>query len=186
MAITSAVYGGLSEDFADDVKIIAPEGFVEALSAENMVAGNAMARRADYQYGTNLPKNPYGQVDNAIGLSHGVKGNVSLVSPNMLIRDKVEVHTLDGIDFEFTNVPEAEAPVEIITWIEEYKTLFTGEMTFHGMHNIYSFRGAKIRDALKWTKYLTEMKLAYGDRIEAITSSHSAPVWGTEEIATIT
>ena len=56
-------------------------------------------------------------------------------------------------------------PVEIITWVEQYKTLFTGELTFHGMHNIYSFRGAKVRDALNWTKYLTEMKLAYGDRI---------------------
>jgi alkyl sulfatase BDS1-like metallo-beta-lactamase superfamily hydrolase len=79
-------------------------------------------------------------------------------------------------------VPEAEAPVEIITWVEQYKTLFTGELTFHGMHNIYTFRGAKTRDALRWTKYLTEMKLAYGDRIEALTSSHSAPIWGTDTI----
>jgi len=173
---------GLSEDFADDVKVIAPEGFVEALSAENMVAGNAMSRRADYQYGTNLPKNIYGQVDNAIGLAHGVDGIVTLITPNVSIKDKIEVHNIDGVDFEFTNVPEAEAPVEIITWVEQYKTLFTGELTFHGMHNIYTFRGAKTRDALKWTKYLTEMKLAYGDRIEALTSSHSAPVWGKEEI----
>ena len=173
---------GVSEDFADEVKIIAPEGFVEATSAEAMVAGNAMSRRADYQYGTNLPKNIYGQVDNAIGLSHGVDGIVSLIPPNTIIKDKVEVHNIDGIDFEFTNVPDAEAPAEIITWVEQYKSLFTGELTFHGMHNIYTFRGAKIRDALKWTKYLTEMKLAYGDRIEALISSHSAPVWGTKAI----
>ena len=173
---------GLSHDFADNVKIIAPEGFVEALSAENMVAGNAMARRADYQYGTNLPKAANGQVDNAIGLAHGVDGIVSLLPPNTYIVEKIEVHNIDGVDFEFTNVPEAEAPVEIITWVEQYKTLFTGELTFHGMHNIYTFRGAKTRDALRWTKYLTEMKLAYGDRIEALTSSHSAPVWGKEEI----
>jgi alkyl sulfatase BDS1-like metallo-beta-lactamase superfamily hydrolase len=173
---------GLSEDFAKDIKIIAPAGFIEALSAENMVAGNAMSRRADYQYGTNLPKTPNGQVDSAIGLAHGVDGIVSLISPNTDINKKIEVHTIDGVDFEFTNVPEAEAPVEIITWVEQYKTLFTGELTFHGMHNIYTFRGAKTRDALQWTKYLTEMKLSYGDRIEALTSSHSAPVWGTAEI----
>jgi len=79
-------------------------------------------------------------------------------------------------------VPDAEAPVEIITWVEQYKTLFTGELTFHGMHNIYTFRGAKTRDALNWTKYLTEMKLAYGDRYQALISSHSAPVWDTDEI----
>ena len=76
-----------------------------------MAAGNAMARRADYQYGTNLPKNiANGQVDNAIGLTHGVDGIVSLITPNTNIRDKVEVHKIDGVDFEFTNVPEAEAP----------------------------------------------------------------------------
>jgi alkyl sulfatase BDS1-like metallo-beta-lactamase superfamily hydrolase len=173
---------GLAEDFAENVKIIAPDGMVEAVSAENMVAGNAMSRRADYQYGSNLPKNIYGQVDNAIGLAHGHVGGITLIPPNVEIIDKVETHTIDGVDFEFTNVPEAEAPVEIITWVEQYKTLFTGELTFHGMHNIYTFRGAKTRDALRWTKYLTEMKLAYGDRILALTSSHSAPVWGTDEI----
>ncbi|MBW1969331.1 MAG: MBL fold metallo-hydrolase [Deltaproteobacteria bacterium] len=173
---------GLSEDFADDVKVIAPDGFVEAVSAENMIAGNAMSRRADYQYGSNLPKNIFGQVDNAIGLAHSHEGDMTLITPNVLIVDKVEKHTIDGVEFEFTNVPEAEAPVEIITWVEQYKTLFTGELTFHGMHNIYTFRGAKTRDALNWTKYLTEMKLAYGDRIQALTSSHSAPVWGTDTI----
>jgi alkyl sulfatase BDS1-like metallo-beta-lactamase superfamily hydrolase len=173
---------GLSEDFADGVLIIAPDGFVEAVSAENMVAGNAMSRRADYQYGTNLPKNIYGQVDNAIGLAHSHDGDMTLITPDVLIIDKVEKLTIDGVEFEFTNVPEAEAPVEIITWVEQYKTLFTGELTFHGMHNIYTFRGAKTRDALNWTKYLTEMKLAYGDRIQALTSSHSAPVWGTDTI----
>ena len=173
---------GLSEDFSDDVKIIGPDGMVEAVSAENMVAGNAMSRRADYQYGSNLPKNIYGQVDNAIGLTHSHEGGMTLYAPNLEIVDKVERHTIDGVEFEFTNVPEAEAPVQIITWVEQYKTLFTGELTFHGQHNIYSFRGAKTRDALNWTKYLTEMKLAYGDRIQALTSSHSAPVWGTDTI----
>ena len=166
--------------FADDVKIIGPDGMVEAVSAENMVAGNAMSRRADYQYGSNLPKNIYGQVDNAIGLAHSHEGGMTLYAPNLEIVDKVEKHTIDGVEFEFTNVPEAEAPVQIITWVEQYKTLFTGELTFHGMHNIYSFRGAKTRDALNWTKYLTEMKLAYGDRIQALISSHSAPVWGKD------
>ena len=173
---------GLSADFADDVKIIAPDGMAEAVSGENMVAGNAMSRRADYQYGSNLPKNIYGFVDNAIGLTHSHGGAMTLIPPTLEIIDKVERHTIDGVEFEFTNVPEAEAPVEIITWVEQYKTLFTGELTFHGMHNIYSFRGAKTRDALNWTKYLTEMKLAYGDRIQALISSHSAPVWGTDII----
>ncbi|WP_295898885.1 alkyl sulfatase dimerization domain-containing protein [uncultured Vibrio sp.] len=173
---------GLEADFADDVKIIAPEGFVAALADENMIAGNAMSRRTDYQYGTTLSQNARGQVDMAIGLNKGTKGGLTLITPTLEIIDKVEKHTIDGLTFEFTNVPGAEAPVEILTWIEEYKTLFTGELTYHGMHNIYTFRGAKVRDSLAWTKYLTEIKIAYGDRIEALTSSHSAPVWDTEAI----
>ncbi|MGF1695762.1 MBL fold metallo-hydrolase [Vibrio lamellibrachiae] len=173
---------GLEADFAEDVKIIAPEGFVAALADENMVAGNAMSRRTDYQYGTTLGLNARGQVDMAIGLTKGTKGGLTLITPNFEIVDKVEQHKIDGLTFEFTNVPGAEAPVEILTWVEEYKTLFTGELTYHGMHNIYTFRGAKVRDSLAWTKYLTEIKIAYGDRIEALTSSHSAPVWETEAI----
>jgi alkyl sulfatase BDS1-like metallo-beta-lactamase superfamily hydrolase len=173
---------GLEKDFSDNVKIIAAEGFVEALADENMIGGNAMSRRTDYQYGSILPKGPTGAVDMAIGLTQGLKGGLSLITPDFLITNKIEQHEIDGLTFEFTNVPEAEAKVEIITWVEDYKTLFTGELTFHGMHNIYTFRGAKTRDALVWSKYLTEMKMAYGDRIEAITSSHSAPVWGGKEI----
>jgi alkyl sulfatase BDS1-like metallo-beta-lactamase superfamily hydrolase len=173
---------GLEHDFSDDVKIIAPEGFVEALADENMIGGNAMSRRTDYQYGTTLIPGPTGAVDMAIGLTQGLKGGLSLITPDFLIVNKIEQHEIDGLIFEFTNVPEAEATVEIITWVEDYKTLFTGELTFHGMHNIYTFRGAKTRDALVWSKYLTEMKMVYGDRIEALTSSHSAPVWGGKEI----
>jgi len=173
---------GLEHDFSDDVKIIAAEGFVEALADENMIGGNAMSRRTDYQYGSILPKGPTGAVDMAIGLTQGLKGGLTLITPDFLITNKIEQHEIDGLTFEFTNVPEAEAKVEIITWVEDYKTLFTGELTFHGMHNIYTFRGAKTRDALVWSKYLTEMKMAYGDRIEALTSSHSAPVWGGKEI----
>ncbi|MEZ8823994.1 alkyl/aryl-sulfatase [Vibrio amylolyticus] len=173
---------GLEADFSDDVKIIAPEGFVAALADENMIAGNAMSRRTDYQYGTTLSQNARGQVDMAIGLNKGTKGGLTLITPTLEIIDKVEKHTIDGLTFEFTNVPGAEAPVEILTWIEEYKTLFTGELTYHGMHNIYTFRGAKVRDSLAWTKYLTEIKIAYGDRIAALTSSHSAPVWDNQAI----
>ncbi|WP_218638749.1 alkyl/aryl-sulfatase [Shewanella sp. UCD-KL12] len=173
---------GLSEDFADDVKIVAADGFVQALADENMLAGNAMSRRSNYQYGVTLGKDAHGTVDNAIGLTPGVVGGLTLITPTLDITDKIEKHVIDGVEFEFTNVPGAEAPVEIITWVEKYKTLFTGELTYHGMHNIYTFRGAKVRDALAWSKYLTDMKLAYGDRIEALTSSHSAPVWETADI----
>lgn len=173
---------GLSADFSDDVKIVAPEGFVQALADENMLAGNAMSRRSNYQYGVTLGKDAHGAVDNAIGLTTGIVGDLTLITPTLDISDKTETHTIDGVEFEFTNVPGAEAPVEIITWIEKYNTLFTGELTYHGMHNIYTFRGAKVRDSLAWSKYLTDMKLAYGDRIEALTSSHSAPVWNTADI----
>jgi alkyl sulfatase BDS1-like metallo-beta-lactamase superfamily hydrolase len=103
---------GLAADFADDVKIIAPDGFVVAVSDENLIAGNAMSRRSDYQYGSNLPKNIYGQVDNAIGLTHGHEGGITLIPPTVKIVDKIERLTIDGVEFEFTNVPEAEAPVE--------------------------------------------------------------------------
>ncbi len=54
---------------AGKVRIIAPQHFTEEAVSENIMAGNAMSRRATYMYGPLLPKNPQGQVTNGLGLT---------------------------------------------------------------------------------------------------------------------
>ncbi|WP_375750418.1 alkyl/aryl-sulfatase [Vibrio sp. HN007] len=167
-----------SGDFADDAQIYAPKDFIKELADENVIAGTAMGRRANYQYGTTLDNNTKGIVDNALGLGTS-RGEVTLVAPTEEIQEREKAITIDGLEFHAINMPGAEAPAEIVLYVPEYRSLNTAELTYDGMHNIYTFRGAKVRDALIWTKYLTELKMRYVDSglVDNIHAAHSAPVW---------
>ncbi|WP_413112193.1 alkyl/aryl-sulfatase [Thaumasiovibrio sp. DFM-14] len=167
-----------SGDFDKAARIYAPKDFIKELADENVIAGTAMGRRANYQYGTTLDNNTKGIVDNALGLGTS-RGEVTLVAPTEEIQEREKVVTIDGLDFHAINMPGAEAPAEIVLYVPEYRSLNTAELTYDGMHNIYTFRGAKVRDALVWTKYLTELKLRFVDSglVDNIHAAHSAPVW---------
>ncbi len=119
-----------------------------------------------------------GIVDNALGLGTS-RGEVTLVAPTTEIQEREKVITIDGLEFHAINMPGAEAPAEIVLYVPQYRSLNTAELTYDGMHNIYTFRGAKVRDSLVWTKYLTELKLRYVDSglVDNIHAAHSAPVW---------
>lgn len=167
-----------SGDFLEGAPIYAPNDFIKELADENVIAGTAMSRRANYQYGTTLDNNPQGIVDNALGLGTS-RGEVTLVAPTEEIAEREKVITIDGLEFHAINMPGAEAPAEIVLYVPAYRSLNTAELTYDGMHNIYTFRGAKVRDALVWTKYLTELKLRYVDSglVDNIHAAHSTPVW---------
>ncbi|MCE2572365.1 alkyl/aryl-sulfatase [Motilimonas eburnea] len=167
-----------SGDFVKDAPIYAPKDFIKELADENVIAGTAMGRRANYQYGTTLDNNTKGIVDNALGLGTS-RGEVTLVAPTVEIQEREKVINIDGLDFHAINMPGAEAPAEIVLYVPKYRSLNTAELTYDGMHNIYTFRGAKVRDSLVWTKYLTELKLRFVDSglVDNIHAAHSAPVW---------
>lgn len=171
-----------SGDFVEGAPIYAPNDFIKELADENVIAGSAMSRRANYQYGTTLDNNPQGIVDNALGLGTS-RGEVTLVAPTEEIEQREKVLTIDGLEFHAINMPGAEAPAEIVLYVPQYRSLNTAELTYDGMHNIYTFRGAKVRDALVWTKYLTELKLRYVDSglVDNIHAAHSAPVWNNAD-----
>ncbi|WP_163391889.1 alkyl/aryl-sulfatase [Enterovibrio norvegicus] len=171
-----------SGDFAANAEIYAPKDFIKELADENVIAGTAMGRRANYQYGTTLDTNTKGIVDNALGLGTS-RGEVTLVAPTEEIQEREKRITIDGLDFVAINMPGAEAPAEIVLYVPEYRSLNTAELTYDGMHNIYTFRGAKVRDSLVWTKYLTELKMRFVDTglVDNIHAAHSAPVWNDKD-----
>ncbi|MBC7001002.1 MBL fold metallo-hydrolase [Photobacterium sp. BZF1] len=174
---------GLWEDgkLPEGVPVIGPRGFLKELIDEGILAGNAMNRRSQYQYGTTLTPSETGIVDSAIGLG-AFGGNMSLILPTEEVQEDTKVINIDGVDFEITNVPYAEAPAGMIVWVEKYSSLNTGELTYDGMHNLYTLRGAKVRDGLLWSKYLAEMLVNYGDRVDHIVAAHSAPVISNEYV----
>ncbi|QFT13122.1 alkyl/aryl-sulfatase [Vibrio sp. THAF190c] len=169
-------------DFVEGAPVIVPGDFIKEMADENIMAGNAMSRRAQYQYGQSLENDATGIVDNALGMGFG-KGAVTLVTPTTEIVEREETRVIDGLEVHFINMPGAEAPVEIVNYVPAYRSLNTAELTYDGQHNIYTFRGAKVRDSLAWSKYLTELKMRFVDSglVDNIHSAHSAPVWNNPE-----
>lgn len=163
------------------VKIYAPEGFLEAAVAENVMAGNAMSRRASYMYGNLLNADPKGQVGAGLGTTTSA-GTVTLIPPTNIITETGQKETIDGLTYEFLMAPGSEAPSEMLWYIEEKKAIQTAEDATHTLHNTYSLRGAKIREPLPWSKYLNLALTMWGDDAEIIFAQHHWPTWGNDKV----
>ena len=166
------------------VPIIAPNLFMEYAVSENIIAGPAMLRRAQYQFGPFLAKGPRGQVDCGLGKSMAA-GSVALLRPTDLIMATGDKRVIDGLEFEFQMAPNSEAPAEMHFFIPRYKLLNLAENCTHNFHNLLPFRGAEVRDALAWSKYLGEALQMWGGKADAMCGQHHWPVWGTERIDTM-
>ena len=178
--------GVLSDDMlaGGKVPIIAPNLFMEHAVSENIIAGPAMLRRAQYQFGPFLAKGPRGQLDCGLGKSMAA-GSVALVRPTDLIMETGDKRVIDGVTFEFQMAPNSEAPAEMHFYIPRYKVLNLAENCTHNFHNLLPFRGAEVRDALAWSKYLGEALSLWGGKAEAMCGQHHWPVWGRERIDTM-
>ncbi len=163
------------------VKIIAPAGFMEHAIAENVYAGNAMTRRMYFQYGVLLPRSPFGHVDQSIG-KNTAAGNLGLIEPNVYITEPFEKMTVDGVEMEFQNTPGTEAPAEMNTYFPQYKAFWAAENITGTIHNIYTLRGALVRDPLAWSKNINNALYRYGNNAQVMFASHSWPRWGNERI----
>ena len=163
------------------VPVIAPVGFLEHAVAENVFAGNAMNRRLFYQYGILLPQSPFGHVDQAIG-KNIARGTSGLIAPTISIVEDVEELTVDGVRMVFQNTPGTEAPAEMNTWFPDLKTFWAAENITGTIHNIYTLRGALVRDALEWSRQINKALYLFGHDAEVMFASHSWPRWGNERI----
>ncbi|WP_425987823.1 alkyl/aryl-sulfatase [Afipia sp. DC4300-2b1] len=163
------------------VKVIAPDGFMEHAVAENVIAGNAMSRRAQYQFGSALPVGDRAQIDTGLGKALA-RGSISLIPPNDVIKQASEKRTVDGVEIEFHLVPGSEAPSEMVMYFPQFKLLNMAEDATHNMHNLYTIRGAEIRDGRLWSRYINDALARYGDRTEIVIAQHHWPVWGNERI----
>ena len=177
------VRGVVSEESvaAGEVEVIAPVGFMAEAISENVYAGNAMSRRAGLQYGRNIPSGPFGQVDSAIGKGLAA-GTTGLIAPTLVIEEDFEEHIIDGVTMVFQNTPGTEAPAEMNTWFPEQKVFWAAENITATVHNVYTLRGALVRDALSWSKQINEALYRFGREAEILVSSHNWPRWGNERI----
>ncbi len=163
------------------VKIIAPVGFMENAVSENVYAGTAMNRRLFFQYGVLLPRSPFGHVDQSIG-KNVAAGNLGLIAPTVVIEKDIEELTVDGVKMIFQNTPGTEAPAEMNTYFPDLKAFWAAENITGTVHNIYTLRGALIRDALEWSKQINNALYLFGQDAELMFASHSWPRWGNDRV----
>lgn len=170
------------EDVASGkVQIIAPVDFMDFTVSENVYAGNAMNRRLFYQYGLLLPAAPHGYVGQ--GLGQGVSAGTSgLIAPNRFVSEPIEEFEVDGVRMIFQNTPGTEAPREMNTYFPDLKALWMAENVTATLHNIYTLRGAQVRDPLRWSKYINESLYLFGQEAEVMFASHHWPRWGNARI----
>lgn len=166
---------------AGKIPVIAPDQFMEHTVSENVIAGNAMLRRALYQFGGLLPRGPKQQVDCGLGKAI-TAGRVALVPPNDIITHTGETRTIDGVEFVFQMAPETEAPAEMHFYLPALKVLNLAENATHNFHNLLPFRGSQVRNSLDWSKYIQEALDLWGEEADTLCGQHHWPVWGRAHV----
>lgn len=163
------------------IPVIVPENFEEHAVSENVYVGQAMSRRAAYQYGVYLEPSEKGGLAMGIGMGQSV-GNISYISPTFEVKSSEETHMIDGVPMEFQLTPGTEAPAEMNTWLSNHKALWAAENCTATLHNLYTLRGAQVRDGAQWAKYICEAITNYGSQVEVVFQSHNWPHWGKEVV----
>lgn len=163
------------------VPLIAPVDFMQFTISENVYAGNAMNRRLFFQYGLLLPASPHGYVGQGLGQAVSA-GATGLIAPTRYVEKPVEEFEVDGVRMIFQNTPNTEAPREMNTYIPEMKALWMAENVIASLHNVYTLRGAPVRDPLNWSKYIGEALYRFGLEAEVMFASHHWPRWGNARI----
>jgi alkyl sulfatase BDS1-like metallo-beta-lactamase superfamily hydrolase len=162
---------------AERIPIVAPAGFIEEATSENVLAGIAMGRRASFMYGQPLPRTPTGHVDTGLGKGPPAGGTVSIREPTLIVDRTPQELEIDGVRFVFQYTPESEAPAELAFYLPDLKAWCGAEIVSHTMHNLYTLRGAKVRNAVKWARYIDDATRRFAD-MEVVFASHHWPVWG--------
>jgi len=167
---------------AGRVEIIAPHGFMEEVVSESILAGPAMNRRANYHFGAMLET----KKDGTGRIYRPVKGGrVTLIAPTIELPKgpgEITTRSVDGVQIDFMDISGAEAPAATLLYIPKHRMLFNSELTTPLLHNIYTLRGAKVRDALYWSKLINQIIHKWGPKIDLMTGPHGPNFSGTEKI----
>ena len=169
------------ESATKELPIIAPLDFTKEALSENVLAGNVMNRRATYMYGNLLKSSPTGFVTTGLGARLSM-GSTGFLEPTDTITETGEKRMIDGIEFEFQMAMDTEAPSEMMFYLPKFKALCTAEVTSHNLHNLYTPRGALIRDALNWSGKIDEAIRLFSDRTDVQFGCHHWPMWGKERV----
>tara|TARA_R110002073_G_scaffold169890_10_gene326826 strand:+ start:67 stop:2052 length:1986 start_codon:yes stop_codon:yes gene_type:complete len=175
-------FGGVQAVLRADAntEIVAPVGFMDEATSENVIAGTTMSRRSMFMYGSQLEHSARGHIGSGLGKGPAF-GSVGIAQPTRIIDTTGEIVTIDGVEFIFQNAPGSEAPAELTFYLPQLKAFCGAEVVSRNMHNLYTLRGTKVRDARKWSHYIDQAINLFPDA-EVYFGSHHWPLWGNAEI----
>jgi len=169
---------------AGKAQVLAPAGFMEAVAGESIMAGTAMSRRGQYQFGQLLPLGPRGHVDGGLG-KRIPAGTVTLIAPTGTIDKTMDKRVIDGVEIVFQLAPGSEAPSEMLMYFPQFRVLDMAEDVTHNMHNLYTIRGSEVRDGNLWSRYISEAMETFGDKSDVIIAQHHWPVAGQARVVAL-
>ena len=164
----------------EGIRVIAPEGFMEEATSENIIAGTAMSRRSMLMYGKRLARSERGHIGSGLGKGPAF-GSFGILEPTEIVNHQTPILTVDGIQMEFQFTPGSEAPAEFTFYLPDHNAFCGAEVVSRNMHNLYTLRGAKVRDALKWSRYIEQARTQFSDA-DIYFGSHHWPMWGQDNI----
>ncbi len=173
------VLGVLSNNVNDKVNVYVPKNFTYSALEENVNAGVAMARRGIYMYGVELPQDEKGRIDNGIGKGTSV-GTVTFSQDVIEINEVYVKKVVDGVDLEFLLALDTEAPAEMFIYISSEHSLCIAEDCNATIHNLYTLRGAKVRDAVAWANSIQNAINLWGNTLTSVFGVHNWPRFGNE------
>ena len=162
------------------IRVIAPEGFMEEATSENIIAGTAMSRRSMYMYGKRLARTERGHIGSGLGKGPAF-GSFGILAPTETVNHQTTVLNVDGVNIEFQFTPGSEAPAEFTFYLPDHNAFCGAEVVSRNMHNLYTLRGAKVRDALKWSGYIEQARNRFA-AADIYFGSHHWPMWGQDNI----
>jgi alkyl sulfatase BDS1-like metallo-beta-lactamase superfamily hydrolase len=163
-----------------NIRVIAPSGFMEAATSENILVGMAMARRSGFMYGKDLPRSARGHIGSGLGTGPAY-GNFSLIEPTEIITKTGMTKTIDGVEFVFQNAPGSESPAELTFYLPQLNAFCGAELVSRNMHNLYTLRGAQVRNAQHWSQYINNALDLFG-HADVYFGSHHWPIWGNDDV----
>lgn len=181
-------FGGIQaaydERLNNRIPIVVPKGFFEEAVSENVMAGTTMGRRASYMYGNILEKDEKGTVGTGLGQTTSTGMASIMDGTDEIDHFKPGRFDIDGVHIKYIYTPESEAPAEMMFYFPDLKTFCQSEDLNHTLHNLYTLRGAKVRNGQKWSQYIDYAIKLWGDSVEYSFGSHHWPTWGNDAINT--
>lgn len=178
-------YGGvaplLGETEGKNLRVIAPDGFLDAAGTEKLFTQNSSRRQSEYLNGSLLPAGTQGTL--SVGKDETtVSGTTTYLVPTDFIQETGETREIDGVEIQFQLAEDTTGNVAMNLYFPDTKCLWLSENCSGTLHDLYDVTGEEAARPDRWADFLTETYALYGELAEIVIEAHNWPHWGKDVI----